>query len=163
MCRKLCHREPVRRLVWRSVPLIRHSGSDPTAAGGGSREGSEWQRSVGDEGRKTEDIHRVPQTEISFLRLPRPFGARNDRGSMLGLAPTAFFLRTRRVGACPHRPMPNSEFRMPELGKTFRFLCHCEAGSACRGNPFPLPPKGRRKATLCKNCGLPRRPSVSSQ
>ena len=39
------------------------TGSDPTAAGGGNREGSEWQRSAGDEGVRAEDIRRAPQQE----------------------------------------------------------------------------------------------------
>ena len=73
---------------------FRHSGSDPTAAGGGNREGSEWQRSVGDEGRKTEDIHRAPQQE---------FGIRHfSRGSTQG-APL-HFLPTVSVGAAIGRP-----------------------------------------------------------
>jgi len=37
-------------------------GSDPTAAGGGEREGSEWLRSARDEGVRAEDIRRVTAT-----------------------------------------------------------------------------------------------------
>ena len=35
---------------WVTIPGKNNRGSDPTAAGGGGREGSEWQRSIADEG-----------------------------------------------------------------------------------------------------------------
>ena len=44
--------------------VIPTMGSDPTAAGGGRREGSEWQRSARDEG-----------------KLPRTFAGNRNRGS----------------------------------------------------------------------------------
>ena len=46
-------------------------GSDPTAAGGGRREGREWPRSAGDEGGYAEDIRRAPQQGLGLSRRPK--------------------------------------------------------------------------------------------
>ena len=49
------------------VELADTLGSDPTAAGGGCREGSEWPRSARDEGGNAEDNRRVPQQDVIVI------------------------------------------------------------------------------------------------
>ena len=48
-------------------PDVAQLGSEATAARGGEREPSEWQRSAMNEGRMAEDIHRAPQQEVRLV------------------------------------------------------------------------------------------------
>ena len=84
---------------------------------------------------------RFGRTQDPPLRGCGEFKIQNSRFKMQNCPPLIILNIELCILHFPYRPLEN--------------LCHCEAGSACRGNPFPLPPKGRRKATLCKNCGFP--------
>jgi hypothetical protein len=48
---------------------LKVKGSDATAAGGGKRELSEWQRSARDEGTCAEDMRRAPQQDAAPYEL----------------------------------------------------------------------------------------------
>ena len=64
------------------LPPVQKLGSDPTAAGGGMREGSEWQRSAGDEGVLSPRTFAGHRNRRLPLFLPVPHKGKNVNESL---------------------------------------------------------------------------------